>query len=173
MKFSLNTQDLDLLINHFTLTKDKLPEIEENIRSMIALSIKINAEVNFNGAPYNDIVNSGFETVNIDVHVQNEKNYSVVFTNQLEAVFIEFGAGVHYNGPPGSSPHPSGAKNAFYIGSYGYGYGKYDVWTFRQDGHTYATHGTPASMPLWHAVQDVIPEIPDIARFVMKEALTT
>ena len=172
MKIRLNSKDInhaiDVLNTLTTLIKDKEVELRERIANMI----RTEAEFNFNGAQYNDILGQGFETVRIQVHVENKDKYSVVFTNQEEAVFVEFGAGVYYNGPAGSSPHPSGAKNAFLIGTYGYGYGKYQVWAFKgNNGDWIQTHGTPASMPLYRALQSAIPEIPRLAQMVFKGEL--
>lgn len=64
-----------------------------------------------------------------------------------QAAFVEFGAGVHYNGNPHGSPHPWGVELGFTIGDYGLHQGLKDGWWHA--GHYY--HGTPAAMPLYHA----------------------
>lgn len=69
------------------------------------------------------------------------------------AVFVEFGAGVHFNGPAGSSPHPLGEQFGYTIGSYGMGQGKNDSWQYTKDGEVKISHGTQALMPMWKASQ--------------------
>lgn len=167
MKIRLNTKDLDHAIDVLKETKSIIKEKEKDLREMVAVLIQIKSQEGFDGAAYNDIVNEGFEGAQIIVHLNLEADKSVVYTNQLEAIFIEFGAGVSYNGPAGSSPHPSASKNAFYIGSYGYGYGKYEVWSFRgPNGEYVLTYGTPASMPMYKALEYVRRDLPEIAKSV-------
>ena len=104
-------------------------------------------------------------------HVMNgEKKGDMSVTLRLQgeqAVFVEFGAGVYSNGSVGSSPNPWGNDLGFTIGSYGLGNGKKTVWGFKgEDGQIHLTHGTPASMPLYRAVQSVRQDIVNIAREV-------
>lgn len=103
----------------------------------------------------------------VSVDIKDEGNVTIVFTTGKDAVFIEFGAGVHYNGSAGSSPNPLGADLAYTIGGYGAGRGKQDAWYFKSaDGNVYETHGTPASMPLYKAVKAVSDDIVRIAKEV-------
>ena len=71
------------------------------------------------------------------------------------AVFVEFGAGVHYNTPAGQSPHPLGEEFGYTIGSYGHGQGANDSWSYTKDGTTRLSHGTQALMPMWNASQEI------------------
>lgn len=66
-----------------------------------------------------------------------------------EITFIEFGAGVYFNGNPHGSPHPKGADMGMTIGDYGYHQGLKESWR-KPDGEW--THGTPALMPMWRAI---------------------
>ena len=88
-------------------------------------------------------------------HVMNgEKKGDISVTLRLQgeqAVFVEFGAGVYYNGAAGSSPHPYGVELGYTIGDYGLGLGKNDTWEYVKNGKYHITHGTPAAMPLYHA----------------------
>lgn len=68
-----------------------------------------------------------------------------------DILFIEFGAGVHYNGAAGSSPHPEGVKYGYTIGSYGRGLGKNDYWFYRDGGALQKSYGTQATMPVYTA----------------------
>lgn len=81
--------------------------------------------------------------------------------------FAEFGAGVHYNGSVGSSPHPKGAELGMTIGSYGKGYGKYDSWSYKgEDGQWHTTYGTQAAMPMYKASIMIMQMVQEIAQDV-------
>lgn len=82
-------------------------------------------------------------------------------------LFLEFGAGVHYNGNAGGSPHPLGAEKGYTIGSYGKGQGKNDFWFYYADtGEAVMSHGTQATMPLYKAGLEIRRQILAIAKEV-------
>lgn len=98
-----------------------------------------------------------------------------------DLLFIEFGSGVHYNGSAGQSPRKSikGSQNGveyemtggkelgYTIGSYGNGQGVKDHWFYKaENGDTIMSHGTEASMPLYHATMEIINSIQRIAQEV-------
>lgn len=98
-----------------------------------------------------------------------------------DILFLEFGAGVHFNGAAGSSKrveadysndaldyHISGGKELGYtIGSYGKGQGKNDHWFYRaENGDVIMSHGTEGTMPLYSATMEIINSIEQIAREV-------
>lgn len=84
-----------------------------------------------------------------------------------EVLFIEFGAGVHYNGSAGTSPHPLGIQNGFLIGSYGMGNGSKQVWGYYADGgELVLTRGTKATMPMYSADLEIINNVVTIAKGV-------
>lgn len=84
-----------------------------------------------------------------------------------EILFIEFGAGVYYNGEAGASPHPKGEEFAFTIGSYGKGNGVKKIWGYYDDaGELILTHGTKATMPVYKASREIIDKYVAIAREV-------
>lgn len=84
-----------------------------------------------------------------------------------EVLFIEFGAGVAYNGSVGSSPHPLGAQYGFLIGSYGMGNGSKQVWGYYADsGELVLTRGTKATMPMYSADLEIINNVVAIAKGV-------
>lgn len=70
-------------------------------------------------------------------------------------LFVEFGAGIHYNTPAGTSPHPLGEQLGYTIGSYGYGNGAKEYWVYIKDGKRYYSMGTEATMPMWKASQEM------------------
>lgn len=86
-----------------------------------------------------------------------------------EAIFIEFGAGVYYNGPLGSSRHPkAGDMNgdvtigSWSFGPNGKGLAGNDGWFY---GGRY-THGTPTFMPMYSGAQELAQKIQTIAKEV-------
>lgn len=84
-----------------------------------------------------------------------------------DLLFIEFGAGVHYNGSAGSSPHPKGQELGYTIGSYGKGHGKEDYWFYYADsGESVKSHGTEATMPVYKASVEIIQNIRKVAKEV-------
>lgn len=84
-----------------------------------------------------------------------------------DLLFIEFGAGVHYNGAVGSSPHPLGASKGYTIGSYGKGNGSKDAWYYYADtGEIVKSQGTQATMPVYKAGVEMRHQMLKIAKEV-------
>lgn len=93
-----------------------------------------------------------------------------------DVCFIEFGAGVHFNGTdsyPGTRP-PTISN----IGEYGKGHGKEDSWIMPNEygspvtrngkvvpGASW-TNGTPASAPMWTASETIKKQLSQIAKEV-------
>ena len=83
---------------------------------------------------------------------QGEK--SVTITAEGESVlFIEYGAGVFYNG---TEPHPDRPPDVLGIGEYGKGHGKRRKWYFKDErGIIHPTRGTKAVMPMYQAKKSI------------------
>lgn len=164
---------LDELINAVKKYRNNIPEKTKEIRNKVSNEILQETQIGFNGAGYDYIVKpfeTGATTPEVDVEKKEvDENTTAVVANGKEAIFVEFGAGIYFNGPAGSSPHPWGDRGPYYIGKYGKGNGARKVWYFYDDdGYLRATLGTPASMPMYHATEDVKKRIPDIAREAFK-----
>ena len=146
----------------------KTEELRERVSNLIAND----ARTAFASAIASDDLREGGIPGNVDVSVRADgDNVTIIVADGKDAVFMEFGAGVYYNGAVGSSPHPLGAGLGMTIGSYGKGLGKRAVWGYLgDDGELHLTHGAPASMPLYRAVQSVAMNIVDIAREVFASA---
>lgn len=71
---------------------------------------------------------------NTYIQVNSYQGYSEakLIVEGRELLFIEFGAGIHYNGSAGSSPHPKGNEFGYTIGSYGKGLGKKTIGIIQQ-----------------------------------------
>lgn len=92
---------------------------------------------------------------------------AVLIVEGKDLLFIEFGAGVHYNGNSGGSPHPKGKEMGYTIGSYGKGQGKNDFWFYYADsGEAVMSHGTESTMPVYKAGIEIRRQVLKIAREV-------
>ena len=139
----------------------------DELRERVAYFIAKDASAVFNTAVADDLIGEGAVIGSVNVVVEDNGNMTLVIANGTDAVFMEFGAGVYYNGGVGSSPNPLGAALGYTIGSYGKGNGAKSVWGFKgEDGTLHLTHGVPASMPLYRALQSVVNDIEQIAREV-------
>ena len=83
-----------------------------------------------------------------------------------DVMFVEFGAGITYNTPVGTSPNPLGVELGFTIGSYGMGQGAQEYWFYEKDGIKYKSYGTQATMPMYKADMEIRTKFADIAKRV-------
>lgn len=115
-------------------------------------------------------IESGSDTEHhSEVKITSLKDYARadIAVSGREILFIEFGAGVYYNGAVGQSPHPKGEEFGFLIGSYGEGHGAQKVWGYYADsGELVLTHGTRATMPMYKAYLRMYEEAPKIVKEV-------
>lgn len=116
------------------------------------------AQVRFAGAQYD-----GDNDVSVSVEA-TDNGYKIVAAGGA-VFFIEFGAGVYYNGSePYPEPRPAGIVG---IGEYGKGLGKRKAWGFYDgQGNLVVTHGNPAAMPMLHASRVMRQNVTKIAREV-------
>lgn len=165
----LSEAGIDKAVQELETYIQELKQKTERLRELIAERIAWSASEGFSNALADDIFSGGERRYgNVSVSMENNGDITVVIASGEDAVFIEFGAGVYYNGDAGSSPHPDGAKMGFLIGEYGKKQGKKNVWGL--PGSTreapILTHGTPAAMPMYHGVQDALAVIGELAREV-------
>lgn len=135
----------------------------KKIRRAIAERLKELVEKRFKNA----IVDNQVVSTGITVDISDNGDITTVIATGEELLFVEFGAGIYFNGSAGSSPHPKGEELGFTIGSYGKGKGAKTAWAFLRDGEVVWTHGTKAVMPVFRACEEVRREIPDIVRKVL------
>lgn len=162
----LSEQGIDKAIKELADFKRDFLKKVDLLREKVAERLADEAKKDFTGAVVDDLIKGGQRYAQVDVSVDKRGNITVVVASGEDAVWIEFGAGVYYNGSPGSSPHPNGAELGLTIGSFGKGNGKKETWGFYEDGELRLTHGTPARMPMARAVTTVCNEISQIAKEV-------
>ena len=168
IRFGLSTKEIDEAIRELDKYKQELTQKTELLRKRVAEKIAELSRSGFAGAVVDDLLNGGQRLAQVDVNIDNRENITIVIAKGEDAIWAEFGAGVHHNGSPGSSPHPKGSELGFTIGGYGYGMGNRDTWGFYEDGELRLTHGAPATMPMYNALKTVCDEISAIAREVFK-----
>lgn len=185
--FELSVESIDAAIKEIEKFKSEMETKLARLRELVATRVAWSASAGFSTALTSDIFSGGQplpSDVDVTVTSDDNSNVSIVIANGEDAVFIEFGAGVYYNGSAGSSPHPWTDQNpTFLIGEYGKGYGKKNVWalpkemwtetTTDKDGNVKVkpmlTHGTPAAMPMYRGVQDALRVIGGLAQEVFGE----
>lgn len=163
-------QSIDKAIKELRQYKEWMQRKCDELRQEVARRIADEAQIGFDSS-YVDTALNGINTpASVDVSVDEHDKVSIVIANGSDAVWVEFGAGVYYNTPVGTSPNPYGEEQGFTIGSYGEGNGARQVWGYRNaDGTVTLTHGTPATMPMYGAVSKVIQDLPDIAKKVFAD----
>lgn len=102
-------------------------------------------------------------------YTDNSATATLVLSGK-DVAFIEFGAGVHYNTPAGTSPNPLGQELGMTIGSYGQGKGANDSWVYYDEdrGKYKTSYGTKAAMPLYKADEAIRNKFLDIAKEVFE-----
>lgn len=168
IRFGLSVRDIDRAMRELEQYKQDIIRKTDLLREKVAGRLEELSRDGFAGAVVDDLLKGGQRTAQVDVSINQRGNITLVIARGEDAVWVEFGAGVHYNGSAGTSPHPKGSELGFTIGGYGKGMGKKDVWGFYEDGKLRLTHGAPAIMPMYNAVKTVCDEIAEIAREVFQ-----
>lgn len=136
---------------------DKIVDNSKNIASNIFLT-----------AP-----NTSNATTTVDVDKGNHR--WTIIASGTDVLFIEFGTGITY-----PDIHPLASKMGYTRGDYGILQGRFSTWYFRTKesirgayvtagdtdsyGTIYSTHGQPASMPMYKALQNIETELKGIAK---------
>ena len=170
ISFKLSTKDINRAIKELDKYKRDFLKKVELYRKRLAEEIESDAKMGFASSGVEDLLNGGTRPANVTVSVSHNGNISLVIAEGEDAVWCEFGAGVYHNGSAGSSPNPYGRELGVTIGGYGEGHGKQEVWGYYEvkgDPTTLVlTHGTQATMPMYNAVQSIVPKAVSIAREV-------
>lgn len=172
INMTLDSKSIDKAIKEINSFKADLQKKLDTYRKRISEEIAEQGKVNFASAIMDDVINGSPRTPSVEVYFTDNGGISVVVADGEDAVWCEFGAGIYHNGSAGSSPHEWGGKLGYTIGGYGKGKGKQEVWGFYLDPNAKTglvlTRGTPASMPLYNAVQDVTRRAISIAEEVFR-----
>lgn len=167
IRFGLGVTDINRAIREVNKFKQDFRNKVDTYRKRIAEELAVQASLNFGNAVVDDVIHGSPRRPDVAVTVSERGSISVVVAEGEDAVWCEFGAGVYHNGSVGSSPNPYGNDLGFTIGSYGKGYGKKQAWGYYDENDDLViTRGTPASMPLYNAAQEVMRKAIEIAKEV-------
>lgn len=170
ISFGLSESEINRAIKELAEYKQEILRKTELLREKVAQRLADEARSGFSGAIVDEQILKGGSAspkyAQVDVSVDNRGSVTVVVAKGEDAVWVEFGAGVYFNGSPGSSPHPRGAELGMTIGGFGKGNGKKETWGFYEDGELKLSRGTPARMPMSRAVTTVCNDIQEIAKEV-------
>lgn len=167
IEFDLTESSIDRAIEMLRQHEEDMKVKSAEFRRRVAEKIQDYSASGFSGAIVDDLTekSGGARMANVTVTMDDGEQASIVIANGTDAIWVEFGAGVYHNGAVGSSPNPYGSELGFTIGGYGIN-GRKNTWGFTENGRLYITHGTPATMPMYNAVQRVINDISEIAKGV-------
>ena len=167
IRVGLNVKDINKAIREVNKFKEDFRKKVDTYRKRIADEIAVQASLNFGNSTVDDVINGSSRRPDVQVSVSERGKVAVVIADGEDAVWCEFGAGVYHNGSVGSSPNPYGEDLGFTIGSSGKGYGKKQVWGYYdEDSNLVLTRGTPATMPMYNAAQEIMRKSVEIAREV-------
>lgn len=161
---SIGIKSIDGALQKLNKYKNRISENLKAIQSVVAKELRDEIYAGYNGANYNYILYEGYQVPNVGVYIKNDGEATIVYTDaSMAAWVIEFGAGVYYNPSGISYPDEMRPNNLMKIGTYGKGYGSRPVWGYYEtpgDKSTLKlTHGTPSSMPIYHAIQEISPKV--------------
>lgn len=163
---SLNTSSINAAIRDLRIYRNRVEARTYELQREIADELRDYADSNFSGTIADDLMYEPPLLPDVEVTVMHSRNESVVDAVGKDAIFIEFGSGVHNNVGVGGSMHPWGPDLGYTIGSYG-PKGARDFWVYRDwRGNKHYSHGVPAQMPLFRAVSTVRSNLETIARRV-------
>jgi hypothetical protein len=170
ISFGLSEKEINRAIREVKKYEQEFLKKVALFRKRFAEEIAKVAQIGFDSSGVDDLLRGGTRKADVSVSVSDDGKVALVIAIGEDAVWCEFGAGVYHNGSVGGSPNPYGSKQGLTIGSYGKGYGKQSVWGYYSDpgdkSTLVLTHGTQATMPMYNAVQSVVPRAVAIAREV-------
>lgn len=168
IRFGLDASEINRAIREINKFKQDFRKKVDTYRKRIADEIAVQASLNFGSSVVDDVIHGGSSHIaEVSVSVSDRGSISVVVADGEDAIWCEFGAGVYHNGSAGSSPNPYGSDLGFTIGSYGDGHGKQQAWGYYDENEQLViTRGTPATMPMYNAAQEVLRKAISIAREV-------
>lgn len=168
VKLTLNTTSIGNAIQSLLEYKALLENNALSIRSSVADYMKDFMQDQINGCVHHVYVvpnskGQTFGNVKAVVSAENGESDSVVSAKGAKIAFVEFGAGVHFNGPAGQYAHPNPpmGQGIVPIGEYGKKNGRNDSWRL---GNNWKTYGTPMQMPVQYSANYTADHIADAVK---------
>lgn len=97
----------------------------------------------------------------VEVTNNGDSMSATLWVSGVDLAFIEFGAGIYYNG---GGEHPKASEFGVGIGTYGKGQGKKKGWYYYDDGVKTFSRGTKMNMPVFKASEEMINRFHEIAK---------
>lgn len=162
ISFSLTQKDISRAMKEVEAYKKWVLEKTSALNERLAVYGAAVASARFSSAWYDE---DHRDVEPIDVN-PTERGW-VISIKGKDVFFIEFGAGVYYNGPePYPAPRPPEVAK---IGEFGDGKGKRSGWYYNdRSEEPRFTRGTPAAMPMWWASKEIQQHLAEIAREVFQ-----
>lgn len=163
IKIGLSTDSIDRAIQ-------ELQTYRQELRQKCSIFVQRLAEIGIETIDAHKYSRGDSDFNDMRTHVWLDDRGSNVFAKLVlsgkDVAFIEFGAGVHYNGS--GSPHPYGPPLGMVIGSYGKGHGLDDSWRYYDEerGQFRLSYGTEAAMPMYNADREIRQKFLSIAKEV-------
>lgn len=172
IKANLSTESLSNLLKELKAYEKRIKENEWELANKVGEFAREDAQKGFDSAiAYVGEQGSMERASGISVNYTKARGgIGKVIATGDEAPFVEFGAGVHFNGSVGTSPHPVGGKLGMTIGSYRpNSLGRFDSWKLPKRMGGERTYGTPTQAPMWNAARVTTQKIPSIAKEVFSK----
>lgn len=173
LSIDLDLGSIDKAIAFIDKYINKVKRLETELPKVIAEYGAAQAQAKFDAAAYDVMVvipgktdvSSIASHPSIDVHAEPTDTGWAVYAEGKEVCFVEFGAGVHFNGDGGNylGNRPEGVVG---IGEYGKGHGQQNAWGMPDGGVTY---GTPASNAMYFTTQDMREKIEEEVRRILND----
>ena len=174
LDITLDVRSIDAAIRKLNDYAARIKKLETELPRALCDIGQFKAQAIYDTAPYNVYLDGSSDKADIVVSVEPVEGGYVVKASGEAVCFVEFGAGVFYNGADAyQGTRPEGIVG---IGEYGSGKGKRKAWGFPgmatyvdANGKTRgnATHGTPASNALYYASVDMRERIAEEARKIL------
>lgn len=148
--------------------RKKLEKLATELPKALAAYGMVGASTRFEAGVYDILLSGSWSTPNIWVSAEPIENGWRVVANGEEVCFVEFGAGVWYNGNNSSylGRRPQGIVG---IGQFGKKQGQRDFWVFEEGNERIFTNGTPANNALYYTGQEIRRRIEEEARRILNE----
>lgn len=145
------TLDIDLSLDGIQKAIDFLKDYEAWVGEMTTMLVRRMTASGIKIAGGLNVSDDGNEPGALSATIEQVSQFvtrATISYKGSQVAFIEFGAGVGKNAPVGTSNHPYADKFGYYIGTYGYGLGRFTSWR-KPNGDI--SYGTTAKMPMWTA----------------------
>ena len=161
----LDSASIDNAIGYVDELQRRLDKITQGIERLSQLGVKIADDAFAMVA-----IDTGSEPVKVTC--KTEKYGFTITASGRDVAYMEFGAGVYYNGIEpyeGSRPvgiDPIGGHDT--INNSGFSLGNFDSWSYKKGKETVKTHGTPAAQGMYLAQKAIAEEATKIIKEICK-----